>query len=112
MSNLIDDLRAVLAAVNADTLADEANRLHDTIAAHDALAPDWTQAPEWAQWCIIQPSGAKYWFEVEPGRDHRYWADNAGKLRLVSYDYEELPIGIDWRLCIWQRPPAQEPSPE
>lgn len=77
------------------------------IAAYDALAPDWTQSPEWAQWCAIHANGLRYWFDVEPLAMHGAtgWV-NRGKQN--SFDEEmQLPSGIAWTVCIWQRPEAQ-----
>lgn len=102
---LIDDLRILVAdtdnwARNSET----ESRLRAIVAAYDALAPDWDDAPEWAQWYVIYPSGARFWYEIEPERNYQYWLENDGMLRLLSYEYEELPEGLDWRLCLWKRP--------
>jgi hypothetical protein len=71
------------------------------IAAYDALAPDWSQAPKDAQWCVIESTGDCYWHEAEPTPVGLSWksgtADFAGFVFVI-------PLGIDWRLCKWQRP--------
>ena len=103
---LIDDLRLVTTLLvrlrnyypneitnNEDAACD---RMARTVAAYDALAPDWSTAPEWATRCTIDWKGARRWTG-----GNRSWAS----------EWVDLPIGLDWRLCIWQRPPAQEPQP-
>ena len=74
-------------------------------AQYAALAPDWADAPEWAKWCVIHANGLQYW---EPEREP---FASCGAVGWVSQDARnefyrelELPIGIDWRLCKWQRP--------
>ena len=64
----------------------------DFIAAYNALAPDWSEAPEWAQWYSIYSDGYATWS-----------GDGVGKLAGLV----ELPLGIDYRLCKWQRPEVQ-----
>ena len=86
--------------------------VQSVVAAYDALEPDWTQAPEWATWYAIDANGAGTWYRDEP------FICNASRYTSASYwdavsDYAmtekapKLPLGIDWRLCIWQRPEAQ-----
>ena len=89
---LIDDLRAIILDVTECPAAD---RICDFILAYDALAPDWTTAPEWATRCTIDWKGDRRW--------------TGGDRSRVS-EWVDLPIGLDWRLCLWQRPPAQEPG--
>jgi len=59
------------------------------VAAYEALAPDWADAPDWAQWYEIDDDGDAWW------RCH----DKSKYVALCS-----LPLGIDGRLCKWQRP--------
>lgn len=117
---LIDDLRIVL-----DDLVDELlehvelrdretatiTRLRGFLVAYDALSPDWSQAPEWAQWYAIDSDGYAHWFDNEPVMHpvstHRdvvvpHWSHVGSKG--VMYDAHNLPLGIDWRLCLWEKP--------
>lgn len=106
---MINSLRMVLiyAVEFLDIIPDSAKADPDIaaiaqlIAAYDALAPDWSQAPEDAQWCVIDPTGDCYWHEVEPTPVSLSWesgtADFAGFVFVI-------PLGVDWRLCKWQRP--------
>jgi hypothetical protein len=85
-----------------DLLAREARSIVQAmVAAYDALAPDWSQAPKDAQWCVIESTGDCYWHEAEPTPVGLSWksgtADFAGFVFVI-------PLGIDWRLCKWQRP--------
>jgi len=69
---------------------------------YDALAPDWTDAPEWAQWYTIDADGDGRFREHEPEifREECRWYGIA----LEGHVDNDLPIGVDWRLCKWQRP--------
>ena len=126
---LIDDLRLVTTLLvrlrnyypneitnNEDAACD---RMARTIAAHDALAPDWSSAPEWARWCAIDVNGQRVYYEIEPIPDtwNSEWRFSPEVIEVARHELQsdemgfvDLPIGIDWRLCVWQRPPAQEPG--
>ena len=73
---------------------------------YDTLAPDWSNAPEWAQFYVVVPSGRAFWSETEleilPEGDGWRDKDEIGLLSLAGL--VDLPLGIDWRLCKWQRP--------
>lgn len=71
---------------------------------YNALAPDWAQAPVWAQWYTIDMDGFAYWRVSEPVFDTLAWKHTSRWERTVSVD---LPVGIDSRLCKWQRPQVQ-----
>ena len=80
-------------------------KLESTVIAYDTLEPDWSNAPEWSQWYFINLDCAGLWCDGEPGM-----YDDAIKFDLRNVDrtqfdtYVTLPLGIDWRLCKWQRP--------
>jgi hypothetical protein len=86
------------------------------IAAYDALAPDWSQAPDGAQWYTIDADGVATFFDVEPEWEMFEWViDWRSDPDAPSYPNEpwildagftDVPLGIDWRLCKWQRPEA------
>jgi hypothetical protein len=103
---LIDTLRDLLASDNADAWADALLAVAEFLDAYDALAPDWTSAPEDAKWAAIHPDGEGDWWGTKPiALDYRMEWD--GELvHGTWWRQEPLPIGIDWRLCIWQRPEA------
>ena len=92
--NTIEAIKAVLSATSSDAL-------RELVAAYDALAPDWSQAPDDAEWCVIEQTGDCYWHEAEPTPVGLSWesgtADFAGFVFVI-------PLGVDWRLCKWQRP--------
>lgn len=78
-------------------------QVKEWLAAYDALAPDWSNAPEWAQWYAIDADGSASWFKSgrEPSVYMAQWGVGDG------WEFNQritLPIGIDWRLCKWQRP--------
>lgn len=106
---MIDSLRRVLeyAIGYLDIVPDSASTDADIaaiaqmIAAYDALAPDWSQAPDGAKWCVIDPTGDCYWHEVEPTPDSLSW--ESGTADFAGFVFA-IPLGIDWRLCKWQRP--------
>jgi hypothetical protein len=84
----------------------------DLIAEYDALEPDWTDGPERATHYIIHANGKAEWCRVMPGRQ----AEPIRNGNQWNYQYihwtepfalVDIPVGIDWRLCIWQRPEAQ-----
>ena len=78
---------------------------------YDALAPDWSRAPDDARWYTIDANGAATWSDEEP------FFSSAGKFPETFWDVNgeyhtenkpiSLPLGIDWRLCKWQRPEAK-----
>lgn len=73
--------------------------------AYDALAPDWDSAPDWAQWYCIDANGETVWCKDEPDWAPR-WAAMWGPItvRLQNAPVVTPALGIDWRLCKWQRP--------
>ena len=86
------------------------NMLADLITAYDALAPDWTQAPEDATHYVIHADNKAEWLRVVlPGKQVKP-IENGGKWSYKYVWYSEhaglvdLPLGIDWRLCKWERP--------
>ena len=74
----------------------------DLIAAYDALAPkpeDWIDG---ARYYAIDADGTANWHTLEPTPFDAVWESGTG-------DYikcRHIPDGVDWRLCIWQRPEA------
>lgn len=81
-----------------------------------APEPDWSHAPEEATHCTINADGSIKWWHMDSGEpDH--FIDGRWHLG-GSYGYDctyhldtiDIPLGIDWRLCKWQRP--QETSHE
>ena len=98
-----------------DLMAREAKSIvQATVDAYDALAPDWSQAPDGAQWYTIDADGVATFFDVEPEWEMFEWViDWRSDPDAPSYPNEPLildapkidvPIGVDWRLCKWQRP--------
>ena len=74
--------------------------------AYEALEPDWSQAPSNANWYAIEANGSAAWYQLEPtlavlvpGWCSLSYLDFVGNVR--------IPLGIDWRLCKWQRPEVQ-----
>jgi len=70
------------------------------IAAYDALAPDWSQAPDGAQWYTIDAENQRYRHIDEPSLFDATWDSNG----MDWAGFTDVPLGIDWRLCKWQRP--------
>jgi hypothetical protein len=111
---LIEDVRAALESVTRLALGadmryehnENLDRLRELVSAYDALAPDWSSAPEDAKWAAIHPDGEGDWWGTKPiALDYRMEWD--GELAHGTWWRQgPLPIGIDWRLCIWQRPEA------
>ena len=73
------------------------------IAEYDALVPDWDSAPEWAQWYAIDANDEAAWYAKEPAYDSDGW-HVIGVTNISYCEAASLPLGIDWRLCKWQRP--------
>lgn len=85
-----------------DKMAHEARQVvHDVVADYDALAPKPEEWPDGAQWYAIDASEESAFFSEEPKMySNSWWHESAW-----PYGYgKSLPLGIDWRLCIWQRP--------
>lgn len=69
--------------------------------AYAELAPDWAELSAGnAEWYVIEPNGDAYWCPYEPTIKGYTWTNED----TVLYDHVDLPRGIDWRLCKWQRP--------
>lgn len=80
--------------------------LADFLSSYDALAPDWSAAPEWAQWYAIDADGCRAWYEPKPQAMGFQW-HSTQLYRGVSMDEDfDLPLGLDWRLCLFKRPDA------
>ena len=81
--------------------------------AYDALAPDWANAPDGAQWVTIFDNGKLVYWECEPAprimpRGEYAWIEKDGRTGMARAEQvNPLPLGIDWRLCKWQRPEAK-----
>ena len=84
-----------------------------------ALQPDWDNAPEWAQWYSIDANGRAMWTKQRPKPGYPrnlYWENHIPVIPTHASDYQwaaagevDIPLGIDWRCCIWQRN-IEEPS--
>lgn len=79
-------------------------------AIYDSLAPDWTTAPEGATIYTIDADGRAQWMKlttrtdkVEPIPRSSKWSMRYAWWAEVA-NYVDLPIGADWRKCIWQKP--------
>ena len=76
--------------------------------AYDELEPDWSNAPDDAKWYTIDANGAATWSEEEPffssvGKfPEKFWDMNGNYY--IEREPVRLPLGIDIRLCKWQRP--------
>ena len=80
------------------------SHLRELADAYNALAPDWSNAPENSQWCAIHANGLQYWFDAEPVTTDGYNGWHNQSAWNDFYRETNLPLGIDWRLCKWQRP--------
>ena len=84
-----------------DLLAYEAKSIVQAmVAAYDALAPDWSQAPDGAQWYTIDAENQRCWHINEPALFDWAWDSNG----MDWAGFTDVPLGVDWRLCKWQRP--------
>lgn len=84
-----------------DLLAREARSIVQAmVAAYDALAPDWSQAPDGAQWYTIDAENQRCWHINEPALFDWAWDSNG----MDWAGFTDVPLGVDWRLCKWQRP--------
>lgn len=70
---------------------------------HNALVPDWTQAPDGASHYCINANGRAFWAWGEPVVIGDRWS---GREIWATWPCQDvaIPLGIDWRLCKWQRP--------
>jgi hypothetical protein len=88
-------------------------KLAERDAAVAALAPDWSEAPEWAQWYCVEPgdatgAGFARWWAHDPVLNGKEWTPTivleGGYSATLFAGHIDLYLGIDWRLCKWQRP--------
>lgn len=106
MPTLIDLMRTYLyGSFDGEGINAWGETLRGIVAAYDELAPDWSRAPQWAQWYAIHASNEGQWYQICPyPGEEGYWMADDGYRRSVSE--VDLPLGIDWRLCLWERPDA------
>ncbi len=80
--------------------------------------PDWGQAPEWAMWWAVNADLEAFWYAFKPFpltnlTDACWqWSDDDEFKRIRSAGEAVLPIGIDWRTTLSERPQGQEDSHE
>ena len=95
-----------------DLMAREATEIvQATVNDYDALAPDWNEEPEWAKWYAIDANGSAAWYKQQPKYDEfcDKWLFGSGSY-LHEYHWAgekddiAIPLGMDWRLLVWQRP--------
>lgn len=73
---------------------------------------DWLQAPEWGMWWACDPNGWASWYQEEPVL--HITVSYSGWIAMTINGIEqgaslwakeiEIPLGIDWRTLIEQRP--------
>lgn len=101
-----------------DAAVKEWNRRAPALASE--VVPDWPNSPKWANWWAVDPDGSTMWYEEEPyryetvsfcgwGPKIMYGSEQGMKVGSVSID---LPLGIDWRTTLHQRPVAGEKGGE
>ena len=107
MTTLFDDIETVWRyGAPAEPRIDVEEAIDRLVALSDEfteLAPDWNEAPEWAQWYTIDADGTATWTVDEPTVFKSIWRYFNG----IFAGFVNLFLGIDWRLCKWQRPAVQ-----
>lgn len=68
---------------------------------------DWTSADKWAKYHTIDANGCTCWHELKPRPYYHFWTSE-GKARRYDMPIVNLPIGVDWRTTLVQRPTAGE----
>lgn len=95
--------RNTLEGVNR-TLLQHISKLHNK--KHDQdfiyeINPDWEKAPDWAMWWAVNANGQAFWHEKQPTIFAIMWEATW----TAKYDrMVEIPVGMDWRIVIFQRP--------
>lgn len=74
----------------------------NTISVRDVM-PEWKDAPERALYCCTHADGKQYWTATLPYRIYNETEWEIGDTA-IFYRIVDVPIGIDWRLCVWKRP--------
>lgn len=75
---------------------------------HAALAPDWAKLPGWVQYYAICIDGVVLLSESDIEPYDGTWVDADEPIGVwEKREPVTLPLGIDWRLCKWQRPEAK-----
>lgn len=101
--NLIDAAGVLADSVEVpyhDLLAREAKSIvQATVKAYDALAPKPDEWPDGAQWYTIDAENQRYRHIDEPSLLDATWDSNA----MDWAGFTDVPLGVDWRLCKWQR---------
>lgn len=76
--------------------------------------PDWSKVPnDRIKWWAVDPDGRQVWGEGKAACPRGYWRgiDEKGlsfSIYTVRGDKVDLPLGVDWRTTLTQRPAAQE----
>jgi len=74
--------------------------------------PDWSDAPSAAMFYVVDPDGTAWWSNVEPYCSYRSacWCPRFredGELDMWEWAGKvTLPLGVDWRTTLRQRPAA------
>ncbi len=103
----LDFVLEFLPEPTGDIMVAAQNHLRSLVSQYDAIAPTpemWKQAPSWVQWYAIDACGDGKFREKEPtifNEESRWYG-----IPLEGHIDSVLPLGIDWRLCKWQRPEA------
>lgn len=88
-----------------DIMCAAQTHLRELVDAYNDLAPQWDKLPEWAQYYVIMPSGTVLISETDLVAIDYEWTDASEVIgRWKVLPDVVLPLGLDWRLCKWQRP--------
>jgi hypothetical protein len=71
--------------------------------------PDWSKAPAWAQWWTVDADDNVAWFQNRPFCIASGWVNSGGMTQMYNTMLPyHLPLGIDWRTTLQQRPQPKE----
>jgi hypothetical protein len=101
------DENAMWKSKDIKRLLDELVTLRKRIYELTHWQPDWTQAPPWAKYAAVDFAGLLIWFECAQTvervqfRGHLDWSYGC---RWEPGDVVDLPLGVDWRTTLRERP--------
>lgn len=73
--------------------------------AYNTLKPDWSKISEWVRYYAICADGTVILSETDIASHGNVWVSVEAQMGMWKRaGVVSLPLGIDWRLCKWQRP--------
>jgi hypothetical protein len=73
------------------------------------MKPDWSKALEHHRYLAIDADGSGFYYvhKPRPVTADAMWQGHYEETGYFAGDFE-IPLGTDWRLCVWEREEANK----